>query len=176
VSTKAWYQSNRARILAEKKEYYSARREELKQKARDYRERNAEKVREQERERGARRRKDGSSTQLQRQRAKEWYYRNRDYVLERSRETRLVKTYCMTLEQYDARLAAQHERCAICQRHESEFADRLVVDHCHGTGVVRGLLCDDCNMALGRLGDTAEALGRAFQYLARFEDTLVKSA
>ncbi|MCZ2109495.1 MAG: endonuclease VII domain-containing protein [Dehalococcoidia bacterium] len=40
-----------------------------------------------------------------------------------------------------------------------------VVDHDHASGRVRGILCRGCNAAIGRLGDTPEALARALQYL-----------
>ncbi len=39
----------------------------------------------------------------------------------------------------------QQQRCAICNRHESEFKKRLCVDHNHRTSKVRGLLCFYCN-------------------------------
>ena len=46
-------------------------------------------------------------------------------------------------------LEKQSFRCAICQCGISE--DTLVVDHCHGTGVIRGLLCNRCNISLAPL-------------------------
>lgn len=42
---------------------------------------------------------------------------------------------------------------------------KLVVDHCHATGHVRGLLCHNCNRALGLLKDSEQALQRALKYL-----------
>jgi len=171
-----WYQSNRAKVLADKKVYYAERREALKQKQRDYREANAEKVRAKDRERGRIRRADTEQVLVQRQRAKDWYYRNRSYALEKTRAARLMKDYGMTLEQYDSRCAAQGNRCAICRRHSDTLPSRLVIDHCHDTGIVRGLLCDDCNMAIGRLGDTAANLAAAYSYLVKFEDGVQRIA
>lgn len=43
------------------------------------------------------------------------------------------------------------------------------LDHCHAKGVVRGLLCNSCNGALGVLGDTVEGLMRAVAYIERSE-------
>lgn len=50
---------------------------------------------------------------------------------------------------------AHHGRCAICRREDR----RLVVDHCHETGWIRGLLCDSCNLAMpGRIATIYEGL------------------
>jgi hypothetical protein len=65
----------------------------------------------------------------------------------------------------DAMLAAQQGRCAICQRHESEFKRKLSLDHCHTSGRVRGLLCSGCNTALGLMGDDTARLLAAVEYL-----------
>jgi hypothetical protein len=43
----------------------------------------------------------------------------------------------------------QQGQCAICFVHQDQIPTRLHVDHCHGTGSVRGLLCRNCNLALG---------------------------
>ena len=58
----------------------------------------------------------------------------------------------------------QGGRCAICCEVPRR---RLVVDHIHGTSLIRGLLCDKCNSGLGKLGDTIEGLERAIEYLRR---------
>lgn len=39
----------------------------------------------------------------------------------------------------------QNRQCAVCKKNESEFKNRLAVDHNHKTGQVRGLLCYRCN-------------------------------
>lgn len=65
--------------------------------------------------------------------------------------------------QYTQMLAAQGGVCALCGGVDPGRA--LAVDHCHETDTVRGLLCMNCNTALGKLGDTAEALQRAVDYL-----------
>lgn len=59
--------------------------------------------------------------------------------------------------------------CAICG--EENFAmgvnhtGCLVVDHSHETGKVRGLLCHNCNRALGLLKDDSSLVSKAFHYL-----------
>jgi len=57
--------------------------------------------------------------------------------------------------------------CAICGA--SIFFDKpdLQVDHDHRTGKVRGILCGDCNLALGCFGDDPIIMDRAIRYIMR---------
>lgn len=55
---------------------------------------------------------------------------------------------------------AQQYTCAICQRER-----KLVVDHDHSNGTVRGLLCDGCNRGLGYFGDDTTRLRMAIDYV-----------
>jgi hypothetical protein len=69
--------------------------------------------------------------------------------------------YGVTPELYDALLAAQEGRCAVC----GERAKPLCLDHDHETGVVRGMLCSPCNVGLGHLRDDPRRLLAAVRYL-----------
>jgi hypothetical protein len=53
--------------------------------------------------------------------------------------------------------------CPTCLRDVGEQG--LVVDHDHVTGKVRGLLCHDCNLSLGKMQDNADAIRRLADYL-----------
>jgi len=64
--------------------------------------------------------------------------------------------------EYDAMLERQGGVCAICK---GKSSGRLVVDHDHATGNVRGLLCGSCNLALGLLRDDRGRLRAAMAYL-----------
>jgi hypothetical protein len=77
--------------------------------------------------------------------------------------------YGITLLEYEALLVQQAGGCAICGKEPPKRGrvQRLVVDHDHETGQVRGLLCDTCNRAIGLLGDNATMLRRACEYLSR---------
>ena len=44
---------------------------------------------------------------------------------------------------------------------------QLVVDHCHKTGKIRGLICDSCNVGLGRFKDNIDNLKNAIKYLEK---------
>jgi len=54
-------------------------------------------------------------------------------------------------------------------------ASAVHVDHCHETGRVRGVLCFNCNSAIGKLGDDPDAVRRAAAYLegSSWKPTLV---
>lgn len=77
----------------------------------------------------------------------------------------LYDKYGITPNQWIALADAQGWRCAVCPS-ESSVKDMLHLDHCHSSGRVRGLLCRRCNLAIGQLGDTAEALQRVVDYLS----------
>jgi hypothetical protein len=77
-------------------------------------------------------------------------------------KSKWLKTrYGISREQFDAMLARQDGRCAICARP----MEKPFVDHCHKTGVVRGLLCGPCNSAIGLFGENRETMERAIAYL-----------
>lgn len=86
------------------------------------------------------------------------------------RRSMLKKKYGITLEQYDAMLAAQGGGCAICRTTDPGVKGVFHVDHCHDTGAVRGLLCSPCNTGLGHFKDDVERLVRAVNYVARATD------
>lgn len=108
-------------------------------------------------ERADRQRRDWEATHRDERAA---YSRERRYALKHS-----LKKYGLTLEEFDEMVRVRGGKCDICPRRPKS----LCVDHCHETGIVRGLLCSPCNRAIGQLGDTAEHLRRALAYLQRAE-------
>lgn len=83
----------------------------------------------------------------------------------------LKRNYSLTIEQYLDIAETQGFTCAICHRENFAMCDThsgaLVVDHDHKTGAVRGLLCHNCNRALGLLQDSRENLMNCLSYLER---------
>ena len=63
--------------------------------------------------------------------------------------------------------------CHNCKRTDSKKPLRF--DHCHKTNRFRGWLCDNCNRAMGMLGDTPEDLRRAARYMEEGNQHPVKS-
>jgi hypothetical protein len=66
--------------------------------------------------------------------------------------------------QYEAASAALDGKCAICEQ-ACPTGNRLAVDHDHGTGAYRGLLCMRCNIGLGKFRDRPDLLRKAADYL-----------
>lgn len=83
----------------------------------------------------------------------------------------LKHQYGITLEEYNKMLEKQQGVCVICKESEKIIdkftgkAKRLAVDHCHKTNIVRGLLCQPCNTALGKFKDNPEIIERAANYV-----------
>lgn len=73
----------------------------------------------------------------------------------------LKKLYGLTVAGYTELVERQEGKCKICKTAEGT----LVVDHCHGTGKIRGLLCGLCNRLLGHAKDNPEILIKAATYL-----------
>lgn len=71
-----------------------------------------------------------------------------------------LKMYGVDQVMWDAMYFEQDGSCAVCLNREA-----TVLDHDHETGALRGLLCQDCNKALGFMRDSVAALGRAITYL-----------
>lgn len=91
-----------------------------------------------------------------------WKSRN----IERVRERRRLRQYRMDPGTYIALVERQGNRCALCMRQAADCTGKtLNVDHCHATGRVRGLLCKNCNLLLGHVGDSKETLSRMIVYL-----------
>lgn len=78
------------------------------------------------------------------------------------------KRYSLSPEAFDQMVRDQNGVCAICRTKPETGKGRwskFVVDHCHQTKSNRGLLCVECNLALGAFGDSEAKLGMAIAYL-----------
>jgi len=76
------------------------------------------------------------------------------------------RKYGITLDIYNEMAKAQDYKCKICSTAKpGTRVNRFSVDHCHKTGIVRGLLCGACNRALGQFKDSPEFLRNAADYL-----------
>ena len=87
-----------------------------------------------------------------------------------------------TLEDKSNRLNNQGRRCAICNRRifddvGEKAKDRACTDHCHedNCGAIRGELCNECNIGLGKFCDDPEILGSAIRYLNQHHKKCISS-
>lgn len=107
--------------------------------------------------------------------AYDWYRRNREEQLAKGRERQrtprakrqkreyhLRVMYGLSITEYEAMRRRQKGKCLICREY---FGRKLVVDHDHETGRVRGLLCCRCNSDLG-LFENPTIVARVLKYLA----------
>lgn len=81
----------------------------------------------------------------------------------------LMKKFGMTKEKYEEILESQGGVCAICGSPDTKtlMTNYLFVDHCHTTGKVRGLLCNNCNFSIGGFNDDISLLKAAIEYLQK---------
>ncbi len=88
---------------------------------------------------------------------------------ERRRQNDILRYHEVDAGHYAMILAGQHGGCALCHRDLSALPTKLVhVDHDHATGLVRGILCSNCNSGLGLLDDDPKLLARAIEYVLEF--------
>lgn len=97
------------------------------------------------------------------ERARAWALANPDRARRNSRDAQYKRKYGISLDEYETLAALQDFKCRLCEQENPERL--LVVDHCHSTGAVRGLLCDKCNVSIGRLGDTIESIEKVLAYM-----------
>ena len=88
------------------------------------------------------------------------------------RPRHILATYGLTQEDYNTLLKKQEYKCFSCGKAHGTFkTDRLFIDHCHDTGKVRGLLCHDCNVALGAATDNIETLRNLIKFLENHNES-----
>ncbi len=120
---------------------------------------------------------------------RDWYAANIDHARDAGRGTarklraespsrtkenlakfRMKRDHGITWQEYEELIAAHDSKCAICDRHVVPIpaairAECACVDHDHGTGRIRGILCHACNRGIGMLRDDVDILKRAISYL-----------
>lgn len=76
----------------------------------------------------------------------------------------LKKKFGITYQEYENILKSQNNGCKICGS-THQYKKALAVDHCHKTGKIRAILCDNCNKGLGNFQDSPALLEKAIEYL-----------
>ena len=96
------------------------------------------------------------------------YHKNKHkhpYDYEKDKDTKLKRAYGISYQKYLEMLDAQDGKCAICGTTDTGKRKAFAVDHCHTCGEVRGLLCSNCNTAIGSLREDLEIMQRAMDYV-----------
>lgn len=146
----AWRERNRERLRAYDRERASdpARAAKIRKRVADWRKENPEKAREAQRR---------------------WRERNKERVREAARvrqkvnpDRRRQKALGVSGAEFHMLFLSQGKRCAICGVAQSR---RWNLDHDHGTGRVRGVLCCRCNLGIGLLQDSPSIAAAAANYL-----------
>lgn len=88
----------------------------------------------------------------------------------RTKNNHLIKKYGITLEDHNKMFEGQNGVCAICKKPGDGRWKSLCVDHCHATGKIRSLLCRNCNMLLGQVGDDTQLLNNCIKYLNKHKE------
>lgn len=99
-----------------------------------------------------------------RKQGSDWYRNNK----QAHKNSRLKRTYGITLDQYNQMIKDQNGQCAICKTDKPDgLGKQFNVDHCHKTGKVRELLCFSCNAFIGYSKENIESLKSAITYLTK---------
>ena len=119
-----------------------------------------------------------SKNEYARVRARAWYEKNKEQR-RKHKLIRRIESYGITYNQFCLMLDRQQDKCAICKidfdnawaiDYAGNRSRTACIDHCHKTGKVRGLLCSDCNTAIGLLKEKVKIAINAAEYLRWFED------
>lgn len=115
--------------------------------------------------------KDPEATERHREYMRLWNARNREtrkvYARDRARAISVdvrLKNKGLDLELKDT-VQDHSGLCDICSQGPTGRWNSLNIDHCHVSGKFRGMLCGQCNMALGGFRDDPQLLRKAAEYL-----------
>jgi len=103
------------------------------------------------------------------------YYReHRKAFKTEYKDSDLQRRFGISLFDYGQMLLSQGGKCAICKGtdggHRNGEPKALAVDHDHNTGKVRGLLCESCNQAIGKLKEDKQVILSSIEYLCSHEE------
>ncbi len=79
-----------------------------------------------------------------------------------NQRNKLLKRYGLAHETYLILLETQNNSCKLCFRKPK--LHRFHVDHCHTTGIVRGILCHQCNWYMGTIDADPTIIDRILAY------------
>ena len=93
-----------------------------------------------------------------------------------SANTKLKARFGITIDDYETMYSNQGGKCLCCGATASGLGHRLAIDHCHNTGVIRGLLCKNCNVALGHLKEDKQIAKNLIKYIESYCEPIKNNA
>jgi hypothetical protein len=86
------------------------------------------------------------------------------------KDKQLQRKFGVSLKWYTKKLKEQGNVCDICKKHlQSDRYKHFAIDHDHDTGEVRGLLCNNCNTALGLVKEDERTINNMNKYLKKYK-------
>lgn len=104
----------------------------------------------------------------QRQHVRQWRKNNVDGVKRHNKNSaphRRRQTHRLSVQAEQQLYSVYGPRCWICGA--TEETRRMCIDHDHATGLVRGLLCANCNLAIGNFKENPRLMRRGALYIER---------
>ena len=158
MSKETYYQRNKEKIKARRKEYYHQNKErENTRSLQWYYDHRDEVIATKTDQTTNRKKRYEANKEAYISRASEW----RKNHPTQSANSVLKQRYGITLEEWNTMLIETNGLCGICLNPMRNPQ----LDHCHQTGKVRGLLCPSCNRGIGQFSDNPEILESAIRYL-----------
>lgn len=169
-----YYLEHREAIAVHGKQYYAANRERYKEQGKIHRAENKDKIRAYKHM--AYKKKHlaytGEEKAYNRERSSAYMKQYRVDHPEFSKNRHLQERFGITLGDFNKIFDAQHGKCALCgeemERDKGKTGRKVVIDHNHETGRIRGLVHRMCNLLLGLVGDDTEILRKAITYLEEY--------
>lgn len=92
-------------------------------------------------------------------------YKNNEVYQTKIKENNYKRNYNLTLETRNKLLEQQGGCCKICDKNLNINKKSTHIDHCHKTGEVRGILCNNCNTTLGKVNEDIVILKKMIEYI-----------
>lgn len=168
---------NKEDRIANSKNYYQSNKDKIKSYIKTWCLKNKDKVHKYARKSRKKRSESGAWASYYEENQEKIKARSRDHgkhwrqmYPDRAKNQTLKKKYGITLEQYEEKLKSQGMLCACCglELDEKSIIRKPQVDHCHSTGLFRGILCRTCNIVEGFLEKKGDVLALVIEYKEKF--------
>jgi hypothetical protein len=165
IRNKIYNSTHKEKIAKRTKKYYLLHKEETLKQCKKYASEHKKEIKQRQHKWYKRNKKSHNNY------TKAYYLKHKDKLLKDGFRQALKRNFNLSINDYNTMMQEQKGVCAICKRTETlkktnrTSVRRLSVDHDHKTGKVRGLLCNRCNVILGKIEDNTILLNTMIKYL-----------